>query len=304
MAGGAAIAVDRRANDLRLIEPDGRDRSIGGTGGGPGEFRGVRTVFSWSGDTAAVHDRRAGRLIFVTTAGMTDQTVPLPEEAVSWGTPRAGDDYRNVYFAHGEARDAGYPDKVPVIRWNATTGDVDTVALVLAPGVVSAKRETSPGTRVNLIVPKPFHPRDLWTAFPTGDVVILRCCDTLRFERVTDGEHLEGPAYLPPPGQIITEADRELYEAMDYLGHEWEWPERRPPIANEGLVVATDSSIWVRLTLEAGDATQYAEFSFDGRRRRVHRFPDGRYVVAVDRARILAVRRDEMDLHHLEIYRR
>jgi hypothetical protein len=301
---GTAIAVDARLNEVRLIDPEGRDRPVGRAGSGPGEFRQARAVVPWAGDTAAVYDRGGERLLLVTSDGATDQTVGLPPEGVFWGARRAADGNRNVYYSHGDAREAEHPDYVPVIRWNASTENVDTVALVRAPGVVTATRETTPGTLVNLVVPQPFDPRDLWAVAATADVAILRCCDTVRLEWVTNGEERAGPAYSPPAGARLTDADREPYEAMDYLDHTWNWPQRRPPIAGDGLVVGTDQSVWARLTLEDDHVTRYAEFTFDGRIRAIHQFAGRRYVVAVGRSRIYAVEHDVMDLYHLEMFHR
>ena len=80
--GGIALA-DGQADEIRIYDASGtRIATAGRSGDGPGEFRGLRAIERFGGDSLLAWDSRAGfyvgRLSVFTSTGVFVRTVPLP----------------------------------------------------------------------------------------------------------------------------------------------------------------------------------------------------------------------------------
>ena len=77
-ADGSLVVSDAAGQELRVFDPEGNFiRTIGGPGGGPGEFSTAPTIAGVSGDTVVTFDRRASRVTLFETNGELVETVDL-----------------------------------------------------------------------------------------------------------------------------------------------------------------------------------------------------------------------------------
>ena len=75
--GGRIYVLDRQANELRIFASDGAHvRSVGRSGGGPGEYTAANGLFWLSPDTLVVVDQQGGRYSFLSREGEYLRSVP------------------------------------------------------------------------------------------------------------------------------------------------------------------------------------------------------------------------------------
>ena len=145
LADGRVMIADPLGQALVIVDcADGVADTIGGVGGGPGEYRQPDGVFPLPGDSTLLVDLGNGRLTVIgpdLTFGATTpiaQGEPRPDAGPGGGggmmivLPRATDSRGGVYFqAMGGFRPGGGPpDSAAVLRWDRGTGAMDTVAMV------------------------------------------------------------------------------------------------------------------------------------------------------------------------------
>lgn len=83
---GTLVVADRGSKGIRVFDAEGRHlRTMGGAGGGPGEFRGLGRIFLLSGDSVAAWDSQESRLTVFAPGGdvARTETLPLPGTAGS-----------------------------------------------------------------------------------------------------------------------------------------------------------------------------------------------------------------------------
>jgi hypothetical protein len=75
---GSVVVVDGSSQELRSFTPEGRHGwTVGGRGGGPGEFREAVSLHRLPGDTLILHDVTARRLTYFTPRGERLQDIPF-----------------------------------------------------------------------------------------------------------------------------------------------------------------------------------------------------------------------------------
>ncbi len=84
-AEGRVYVLDRQTNELRIFSPDGTHiRSVGGTGGGPGEYAAANGLKWFTDDTLLVIDQRGGRYSLLTKEGEFARSVPRHLTFYGW----------------------------------------------------------------------------------------------------------------------------------------------------------------------------------------------------------------------------
>jgi hypothetical protein len=82
LSTGVVVVANGGSNDLRWYSPSGDHlRTVGATGGGPGEFRMLTTVFRFPGDSVAAFDVRARRLSVFDSTGEFVRSQQVPADA-------------------------------------------------------------------------------------------------------------------------------------------------------------------------------------------------------------------------------
>lgn len=79
LSDGRIVAVNwNNPPEVRVFSPDGtHERSMGGSGGGPGEFQAISFAGALPGDTLVVHDWWRSRLTYFDSGGSLVRTLPL-----------------------------------------------------------------------------------------------------------------------------------------------------------------------------------------------------------------------------------
>lgn len=84
-AQGRIYVLDRQANEMRIFTPDGAHvRTVGRSGGGPGEYRAANGLLWLTPDTIVVVDQQAGRYSMVTRDGEFVRSVPRQLPFQGW----------------------------------------------------------------------------------------------------------------------------------------------------------------------------------------------------------------------------
>ena len=82
---GRIYVLDRQANELRIFAPDGTHvRTVGRSGGGPGEFINANGLVWGSPDTLVVVDQRGGRYTLLGRDGAYLGSQPRRLGSYSW----------------------------------------------------------------------------------------------------------------------------------------------------------------------------------------------------------------------------
>ena len=147
MAHGRIVVADGGSGTLRVFGADGRiERSFGGIGEGPGEFRGLGALHAVGGDTLLAYDPESSRLSTFLVSG----------ELLSTTRIQVDDGYPEVYLG----RDSAGRHYIAWIKQAprsaaVVTPDMMEVARFDADGTVSGSLGVFPGMR-RLGSPLPF----------------------------------------------------------------------------------------------------------------------------------------------------
>jgi hypothetical protein len=121
LSDGSIVVADRKNSELRLFNPDGKFvRRIGQGGEGPGDFRGLWTIFQRPADTILVWDIYLHRLTWFTADGKVRRTLAV-EHPASVLDPHGGRATSNVFVA-GPLEGSGALGSHGTIRFNPPTG--------------------------------------------------------------------------------------------------------------------------------------------------------------------------------------
>lgn len=92
---GRIYVLDRQANELRVFTPDGGHvRTVGRSGGGPGEYSAANGLLWLAPHTLLVVDQRGNRYTVLTREGEVVRTVPRELGFYAWAAQVAYDDGR------------------------------------------------------------------------------------------------------------------------------------------------------------------------------------------------------------------
>lgn len=330
--GQALVVVDLRS---------GRVDTLGKVGQGPREYRQPDGLFALPGDSTLLVDLGNARLTVLAPDGSFGATTPLTQGESGPGPggglmivlPRAVDGKGRIYFQGmmGGRPGQALPDSAPVMRWDRSTGKIDTVATIK---LQELKRSTSgaPGNQNVVVRPVPLSPQDAWTAGWDGRLALVRSAGYYVEWVNIDGRVVRGNpvSYRPVP---VRTADKEEWVAG--LGNgvqvmvsidngqrsmsmrrgggagrdapeldSFEWPEVKPAFAATGAVVSPDGALWVERYGPAGAPRTFDVFASNGGLTARVILPPGRRLVGFGKGVMYLAWNDEFDLQYLERHRR
>jgi hypothetical protein len=333
LPSGKLLVTDLGPKTVILADfGSGTQATIGRNGQGPGEYQFPGELLPYRNDTTLLIDRVSRRFLTIAADGTLGPTIPFPDAIQGLGEPRGTDRQGRIYFqgspfpgGPGEGTAREIPDTVPVLRWDRTTGRVDTVARVK---IAALKMQVSggPNARMVMMRPQPYAPADEWAVAPDGRIAVVRVGDyhvewlgnaavrgpPVGFERIRVGP-VDRQAYLD---NMRTSRNRititrggggrgpdlkppELNEA------DFEWPDYKPPFPARAGLMSPEGQLWLARSTPAGDSTPTYDI-FDGQGNLTGRvtLPIGRRAAGLGRGTLYAVRTDEDGLQWLERYRR
>lgn len=315
LADGSIAVVNGGTNELRVYGPDGAFRgAAGGKGDGPGEFRAIRLAGHLAADTLLLFDGRHNRFTVAT---------PGPAVARSFTVgPGAGEGAVDALGVLGDGRIA--------VNGPTQFGDVADASVIMPPrALLVLDHDGALVTPLDTLATRPiyfennggfsltFLPFTIAPQFAVGDSTVyvgdgdayaIRAYDP-RTGRVTRRIRLDRPT-RPVTDEMLAEyvewsvaqadparapALRESYEAMPI-------PETMP--AYERLLVDGTGDLWVADFRAPGDeARRWTVFDPTGRVLGTVRTPDDVYIHEIGPDWILGVRRDELDIPYVVMYR-
>jgi hypothetical protein len=303
LSNGEILVAARIERVLWAVDIQGAQRRpVGGQGGGPGEYRNPGAVLRFRADTVLLFDEGARRLLAISGAGIPGRTIALPKAVPH--RPRASDSLGNIYFQGRGTRpgpDGAQDRSAPVIRWNMTTGHVDTLFWIRPPREILARPAGGrPGDELRLWIVQPFAPGDDWAVFPDGRIAVVRW-DPFRVEMWRHGAKVaEGPVLRYEPVSLSAADKVQPNVAVDV---EWEWPEARPPFVPGAAIAGDNGELW---SYRDGTANTRLYFALDslGRPTSTIRVTARDSIVGLVGGLAFVARRDTHDLYSLRLFRR
>jgi hypothetical protein len=337
LPGGKLLVTDLGPKSVLLIDfATGQQVTVGRNGQGPGEYQFPGELLPYRGDSTLLTDRVSRRFLTIAPDGKLGATVPFPDAIQGLGDPRGADRLGRIYFQGSpfpgdgpeELNAARLPDSVAMLRWDRTTGRIDTVAQIRVPALKMQVSGTQ-NARAVMVRPQPFAPADEWAVAPDGRVAVARVGD-FHVEWLGGASPVRG-APVPHVRVKVGEADKQAY--MNNLRNsrnrmiinrgggpgrggpdikppepdvsEFEWPDYKPPFPARSAQMAPEGHLWLPRSTSTRDSTPVLDV-FDARGKLTARMtlPLGRRLVGIGAGTLYAVRTDQDGLQWLERYRR
>ncbi len=337
---GRVMIADALGQVLLVVDmAAGRADTIGRTGQGPEEYRQPDGLFLLPGDSTLLVDLGNGRLTVLGPDLSLGKTTPIAQGSPGPGggmlirIPRGVDSRGRVYFqAMGMGRPGGgMPDSAAILRWDRSTGTVDTVGQVK----LQDRTRSTRGGRNNQMVeirPKPMTPQDGWAVAWDGRVALVRSIDYHVEWIHPDGRVVRGPANEYKAVRLRT-AEKEAWIERSQSGAlrigvelvngvattsfsrggggrsnepdlgSYEWPDVMPPFRASGVRVSPDGEMWVERYVAAGAAPTFDVFDGNGQLIKRVILPQSRRIVGFGKGAVYVTRVDEFDLLWLERYK-
>lgn len=316
LSDGRLLVLDTRDQTIQLVDlTDGDAEAVARRGKGPGEYARATVLVAWPGDSTAVVDGDAARLLLIGPDGKPGRVITEFGQGVDV-KPRAvaAADGKGRLYALGpwDPMKSGavvLPDSQRLIRLDLSARQAATIATV-ALARSEIKTTSSGGKLASVEIFRiPFSVGDEWDVAPDGRMAVARR-DGYRLDQIMpDGRMLRGPE-IGAPVLKVTEADKKAFvEAMPNAARAnaaaIPWPDTRPPFPLRAVVAVPGGETWVRRNQPAGArSTVYDVFGAAGRPvARLVLTADRRIVAASDRW-IYAARTDADGLQYLERYPR
>ena len=323
---GRVLLYDTREKRFGVADfGDGSFREVARQGKGPLEYSSVTALLRLPGDSIWMWDLGNARTMTLAPDGRPLRTELLTDgnsPAAMLGKPIANAiDADGRWYAYTEGisiqgRELVRADSAALIRATRGTGHQDTLAMF---GVIK-----SPSPRVvdGVIRMRAmgFPPRDAWTVFPDGRVLVIRGARYAPEVIRPDGSRESLPAVSHAPARV-SEADRkkQMDRLRDMMSRRSrgmpggqgggadieepeEWEEFLPSV--EGTTfVDSRSRAWIGV-IDAGRAAgaRYDLFDVNGRRVDSIRIPTGITVVGMGDGVLYATREDADGLIYLQRY--
>ena len=317
LGDGRIVVASAGANALELYAPDGRHlRTIGRSGGGPGEFRTLFWVGRLPGDSIAAWDAALGRLSVFTPAGDFVRAV-TPRSPLGLFPQAAGVFGDGRILVAVRSADAGQGSGVRVQR-----GDVSYVVLDALGEVQPIGR--FPGTEMLLsggaaggllMRPLPFGRQTVAATrggqvyVGTGDGFELRGYEPgQRLRTIIRAEHAPIPVtraairdYQRTLVTLGAEGDARLRQQQAQMLEQAPYPKQMPPFTD--FKVDSDGNLWTQDSrAPAARAARWTVFSPDGRLRGSIQLPAELTVREIGRDWLLATVLDDDQVEHVRVY--
>jgi hypothetical protein len=334
---GRLIVIDPREKALRVIDMTrGTSNNLGREGSGPGEYAIPFRLLALPGDTTAMSDMVNNRMLVIhpdaTVGGFLDPTVPAPVGEVRFGStgtmPTEADIKGRLYYQGLRYRrtEAGPrpADSVPMIRWDRTSGERDTVAWMPLPDInLIAARS---GQRTTYFVP-PFGGTNLMLAAPDGRVAIVHhdpykvdfvsetgqrtIGQPIPYERlrISDGHKAEWREAQRGRTNVMSMSSVDgrstQMEPGGQQGDPPEWGgEFMPPfLGPAALAFSNDGHLWIRRTGPPGQPPLFDVIDRAGNLVQKVVLPKRSRLVGFGKGVVYIVRVDDDDLQYLQKYR-
>lgn len=311
---GRLIVLDSRDQTIQVVDlATGYAVAIGRRGQGPGEYARPMSLLPWPGDSTAVVDGGAGRILLIGPDGKPGRVIRdfgLGAEMTPRAVMAADANGRLYLRVMGDPMKSGEfvrPDSLKLLRLDLQTGRAAPLVSIALPD--AEIKVTGSGGKLSSveIMRAPFAVGDEWDVSADGRVAIVRR-DGYRLDQVMpDGRVLRGPTIGAAPLKV-TEADRRehiaaLPNAARANAAAIPWPDTRPPFPTRAVVALPNGETWVRRNQPAGATTTlYDVFGPAGR-------PVARLLLSADRRVVAATARwiyvawsDSDGLQYLERY--
>lgn len=314
LSDGRIVVADGGSGELRIFGPDGRHlRTMGGKGGGPGEFNVLMWVGRFAGDSILAYDESTRRLAAYGPSGDYAGTVslalpntprfPVVIGAFADGRILARPGFDRV-FGRGERRDT-----VPVLIYTRTGERADTAATLPATERwFVATPEWATTWEVGF-------GREAYAAV-AGDLAVLGSSDAYAVGLLDAGARrprwlrAERPAAPVPEADVAAWRARLAGQVQGRLAEQRrrqvdEIPHRDTYPAFAGLAVSAAGDYWLREYPPAGDLdapARWVVYARDGTPRARVTTPARFAVLEIGDSWVLGRWRDDDDVLHLQLY--
>jgi hypothetical protein len=322
---GSIVVADGGSRKVRIYDADGRHlRSVGGQGGGPGEFETLALVRPFRGDSIAAWDSRQQRLTMFDRDGTVGRVLTV-EGATGWLVPALGwfDDGSLVVSpgmtpqALMQAESGPRREERTYLRVDPESG-IDTIATLPGRDEVVYHEGTSFGTR-KVLFGRDAHAvlrGDALVAGESGYFAITRYnADGAphHITRVTAASRTVTQAELAAARERAMEAQRETGRRLaEQMGRPKEEPtvqfaHRETHPFFDALELGTAGHLWVRDPVpggaEDGEAPRTWQISDpEGVWLGSVETPAGVRVTEIGEDYLLGVVRDDFDVEYVRIY--
>jgi hypothetical protein len=191
LSDGRVLAADPLSQVLLRVDLEaGSADTLGGLGGGPGEYQQPDQVFPLAGDSTLLVDIGKTYLTVVGPDGTLHDGIPMtvgtdegPPDIIM---PRAADGSGGIYHETRGVMGEGPPDSTTIARYDWSTRRTDTAAVLWRPEPIISRS----GGNVRMMSPQ-MEGRDDWAVGKDGRVAVVRA----------NGYRVE---WLMPDGQVIS----------------------------------------------------------------------------------------------------
>lgn len=316
MADGGVAVLNAGTREIRVYDAEGAHvRSMGGEGGGPGEFTEPGSLTLWPGDSLAVWDSRARRLSIYAIDGTFGRVVTFPPPE-GLGIPS---------FSHRLTSGALAVTNVKLTIDGVSTGNLRVpfeVSLLSPEGDVVASLGTYPGDEMFMdispgavsVVRLPFARG--FSVSGHGDETIVALNDRIELKVFGPDGTLRRIARVLAPPRPTTDADRQAY-LQDRLASAPE--ERRPGLrtmiqehpgpdtlpAFDDLTDDRAGNTWVRLFRSPADVGpgRWLVLDDQGALLGTAELPVGIDAYEIGPDWLLGLWTDELDVEHVGLWR-
>jgi hypothetical protein len=319
------VVANGGTNELRWYSPEGRHiRTVGGSGGGPGEFSMLSEVFGLPGDSVAAYDVRARRLTVFDSAGQfvrSQQVPPDPTFLYPSLTHRFGD---GTYLAvtgsislgdHGPTRVERLP--FGVYRFVPASGRIEEIASY--PGLEVIIGPTGGMTQDGTVLVgrnrRAFGRNTTVTGYADGWIVADNDRPELQYWSATAGLRIIARWHVEP--QPTTRADIETYKKalfersddpawrrrMEAAWAAWPDPPNTKPYFGDQMQVDPAGNVWIQEFIgPEGGGNTWSVLDASGRWLVDVVLPSHHRVLAVGDDRIVLLQRTELDVEVLSVH--
>ncbi|WP_420127741.1 6-bladed beta-propeller [Longimicrobium sp.] len=319
LSDGTLLVADGQANELRAFDAQGKYlRTVGRSGGGPGEFKAVELMYLLPGDTVAVFDYMGGRLSYFAPTGAFVRGVTLqPVDGKLPPRPLG-------FFSDGRmlVKPLYNPNFVDSPR---RTRDTVALAVYSAAGTQAASLGRVPGEESvtitggeggNQMMVRDQPPFGLATSFAVQGTRLL-VGDPARYELVERRPDGAVARLIRRAGERepVTQADRDAAIALrrermddprfrqiqEQLIKGITFPEHKPFFTD--LRMDPAGNAWVRRPADPDAETPWDVFDAEGRLLGTVTTPAGLRVTQIGADFIVGTWSDEMDVPHVRVHR-
>ncbi|MBT8398154.1 MAG: hypothetical protein KJN92_14375, partial [Gemmatimonadetes bacterium] len=335
---GRLLAADPLSQVLLRVDMGaGTADTLGGVGGGPGEYQQPDQVFPLPGDSTLLVDIGRTYLTVIGPDGVfhdgMSMALPAEDGPMTIVMPEAVDGLGRIYHRGMGGFGQGPPDSTGIARYDRSTNTSEMVAMTWRTEPII----TRSGGNVRMRTPR-MVPADDWAVAPDGRIAMIRA-NGYRVEwLLPDGQVISGPE-TPFETIPISYADKQADLERSSSGglsisimrsdagdtqmqmsrggsggggepsvEDREWGETFPPFFDDRSVANADNQVWVQRWLPATEDPRMDVFGPDGTLLGSVLIPKDSQLIGFGEGPENAdlayfVRTDEFDLQWLERYR-